>query len=87
MTAHAPSTIRTAAPYDMSDRRWTHTYRCVGTRADRHQCRREVSAFSDDGAYAAERAARDRAERAGWAVNGGDWTLAGARGLTCPRHS
>jgi hypothetical protein len=69
------------------DRRYTHTYRCTGTRADRHQCRRAVTAFSDDSDVSAEQVARDHAVLAGWSVVGDDWELAELRGLRCPLHA
>jgi hypothetical protein len=67
--------------------RYTHAYRCTGTRADRYQCRREVSAASDTSPHHAEQDARDQAVLSGWAVRGDDWELAEARGLLCPRHA
>lgn len=79
---------------ETTTRRFRCTFRCVGTRADRHQCRRTVTGVSDESAHLAEQAAVDQAVLTGWAPRGalaeapvGDWMLAAAHGLLCPRHA
>lgn len=73
--------------------RYTFTFRCVGTRADRRQCRRTVSGVSDENEHLAEQAAVDAAVLGDWAPRGAlaeaaaDWSLVAAHGVYCPRHA
>lgn len=67
-------------------RRYTYEFRCVGTRADRHQCRRTVRGVSDDSDAHAEQAAVDRAVLSDWGP-ADRWDTAVLRGLLCPRHA